>query len=355
MTREAQSAGEARSRVFHFINVIRFVSAVWVVLSHFGAPPFDSLCEPFGLGRHAELVRKALIAPFSGVAAVMVFFVVSGFCIHFPYLGGRAFKATSFLAQRLTRIGLPLVAAIVLHRLSGTVPWFKNVVWSIYCEIIYYLGYPLLRPLIATFGAGRLVAATFAVSWLFCLLPDEGYGHIIAYGHAWTWLVCLPAWLCGCLLAEWVADAGSVPLGVRKLMNALASRRSLLVARIGIWGLSSILLVLGMEMIVPFKYSLPAFAFVVLIWMLAELKQPSGESWLSLAGLAGYSIYLCHPVAMAIKPETLPSLHPLLLWTVKVAITAVVCTAFYFIVEKPSHKLARHLGTKTFGSKSPKA
>jgi len=344
MNGKKQAGARPRDGTFHFINVLRFVSAGWVVLAHLGAPPLDTLCITAGLGQYTLLVRKALIAPFSGVAAVMVFFVVSGFCIHFPFVNGKRHHARSFLAQRLTRIGLPLAAAVMLHQVFGTVPWFKNIVWSIYCEIIYYLGYPLLRPLIAGIGAGRLVTLTFVVSWLFCLLPEDGYGHIIAYGDGWTWLVCLPAWLCGCLLAEWIAGKLPVPNAVARATAWITEHQWLVGTRVAVWALSSVLLVLGMEEMVPFKYSVPAFALVVMVWLFAELKRPCAESWMSSAGFAGYSIYLCHPAANLIKQDHFPALHPLLFWCVRIAMVAAVCALFYFVIEKPSHQLARKLG-----------
>jgi peptidoglycan/LPS O-acetylase OafA/YrhL len=344
MTEVAVSGGVTRT--FHFLNVIRFASALWVVLSHVGAPPLDSLCGVLGLEEHATLVRKALIAPFSGVAAVMVFFAVSGFCIHHPYVMGKVFGLRSFYTQRFTRIGLPLLAAVVLHAACGTTSWFKNVVWSIYCEAVYYAAYPLLRVVMSKVGTGRVLAAAYLGSWLFCLQPDTGYGHIIAYGHGWTWLVYLPAWLCGCLLAEWMGGTRPVPGWLTRFASCFSGNRAIIAMRAAVWALSSVLLVLGMEEIVVFKYSLPVFALVVLVWLLTELRRPCAETWMARAGVAGYSLFLIHPVGEGIDATMLPGLHPMLLWGVRMLVALAASAVFYQVIERPSHQLARALGRR---------
>ncbi|MGV3658726.1 MAG: acyltransferase family protein [Prosthecobacter sp.] len=327
-------------RSFRFLDVMRFVSALWVMLSHVGAPPLDALLS----GPRAELVRKALIAPFSGLAAVMVFFVISGFCIHYPYAAGRPLRLLPFYLQRFTRIGLPLAAAWGVHAWCGTLHWLNNVLWALVCEIIYYAIYPLLRVLMARFGTHRVVAGFFLVSWLFCLLvPETGYGHIIAYGYGWTWLVGLPVWLCGCALADWFAGKEAVPQVAGRLASWM--ERHLVPARAGVWVLSSVLLVLGIQEIVFFKYSLPAFGLVVLVWLLAEMRRPDAEvSWMARFGAAGYSIYLIHPVAQLPDLPVIAGLHPLLAWCGRMVVVAGASLLFYSIIEKPSHGLARRLG-----------
>lgn len=290
-------------------------------------------------GHASELARKALLLPFAGVAAVMVFFVISGFCIHWPYLHGRPPRLGAFYLQRFVRIGLPLAVAFVVQRLWGTEGWFRNMLWSVYCEIIYYALYPALRLLMLRLGTGRLVMTTFVISWLFCLLPDTGYGHIMCYGHAWTWLVCLPAWLCGCLLAEWMAGTQPVPALVEKMAGRISSHLAL--TRVSVWALSSVLLALGMQEWLHFKYSLPVFGALALVWLLVELRRPDTESWLSRSGVAAYSVFLIHPLAQSARLHGGPEW---LLWMVKIAFAALVSAVFYFVVEKPSHQLARWLG-----------
>lgn len=326
-------------RTFEFLNVMRFVSALWVVLSHLGAPPLDSLAS----GTNAELIRKALIVPFSGVAAVMVFFVISGFCIHYAHMVGTRLDVVSFYLRRFTRIGLPLLLAVALHQWWGTERWLKNVLWSVYCELIYYAAYPALRMAMARVGALQVAIIALAISWLFCLQSDEGFGHIIAYGNVWTWLVCLPTWLGGCALAEWVAGVRVEPCYARSVSGW--TERNLVMARWAVWAASSILLILGMKEILPFKYSLPVFGLCMVPWFMAEMRRPDVITWMGKLGAGGYSIYLMHLVSQPQEGRHLfDSLHPLLGWILRMMVAAIVSAAFYMVVERPSHMLARLLG-----------
>ena len=58
--------------------------------------------------------RPVAIA-YDGVAAVIVFFVISGLCVHYPYARSGHCPLPSFFARRFLRIGIPLavVAAFV--------------------------------------------------------------------------------------------------------------------------------------------------------------------------------------------------------------------------------------------------
>jgi len=109
-------------RTFQFLNVMRFISAVWAALFHMAASPLNkAIFSP-----KIDWMRKWLILPFSGLAAVMVFFVISGFCIHFPYATGKPLRLPPFYLQRFTRIGLPLLAAAGIHAWAGTLHWLKT-------------------------------------------------------------------------------------------------------------------------------------------------------------------------------------------------------------------------------------
>lgn len=325
-------------RTFHFLNTVRLLSAVWVALAHLAASPLNKQV----FGPELEWLRRGLIVPFSGVSAVMVFFVVSGFCIHYPYATGRSFQLASFYLQRLMRIALPLLVAAGVHHYAGTLPWLKNVLWAVYCEVIFYALYPLVRAMLRGNGAYRCLLGTFVVSWLFCLWPDDGYGHIMAYGDGWTWLVCLPVWICGCVLANWLAGSLAIPGFVLRMAKVIENHPG--VVRGALWLLSSFLLVLGIREIVWFKYSLPASGLLVLIWLLAELRRTSGESWASRLGLAGYSIYLMHPLAELPQLLQISGSNPVMYWALRLLVTALVSALFYFVVELPSHRLARRFG-----------
>jgi len=79
-------------------------------------------------------------------------FIISGFCIHYPYVSGREFSVSAFYISRLTRIAIPMLAAIGISLfLPHGYTSLEAVLWSLYCEIVYYTIYPLLRLMYSRF------------------------------------------------------------------------------------------------------------------------------------------------------------------------------------------------------------
>ena len=72
------------------LDAIRFVAALIVALNHGAAPPFAEWFGRTALWSRALAGLSAVM--FNGVAAVLVFFVISGFCIHYPYARGAPFR-----------------------------------------------------------------------------------------------------------------------------------------------------------------------------------------------------------------------------------------------------------------------
>ena len=72
------------------LDSLRFVAALWVVFSHMGCFPLTE-----GIDRHNPVgffIHAVYGNLFPGPAAVMVFFVISGFCIHFPFRDAPRFE-----------------------------------------------------------------------------------------------------------------------------------------------------------------------------------------------------------------------------------------------------------------------
>ncbi len=78
---------------------------------------------------------------------------------------------------------------------------------------------------------------------------------------------------------------------------------------------------------------------------MAEMRRPDVITWMGKLGAGGYSIYLMHLVSQPQEGRHLfDSLHPLLGWILRMMVAAIVSAAFYMVVERPSHMLARLLG-----------
>jgi peptidoglycan/LPS O-acetylase OafA/YrhL len=72
----------------------------------------------------------------NGAAAVMLFFVISGFCIHYSTVGSAEFSARIFLIRRLVRIGIPLLVCLTVASLIFDIrPAAYVGIWSLVCEL----------------------------------------------------------------------------------------------------------------------------------------------------------------------------------------------------------------------------
>jgi len=148
-----------------YIDGLRAIAALGVLVYHAGMaprpgrPPDDSL-----------LGRSFLF----GAHGVDLFFVISGFCLAYPYLGrlrktgALAFDAAEFGARRLVRILPPYYLAIAIFAIvfsalglhsPGLTPlalvqqvffldkdlsYLSNVFWTLAVELRWYVAFPFL-------------------------------------------------------------------------------------------------------------------------------------------------------------------------------------------------------------------
>lgn len=293
------------------LDRVRAIAAISVVLAHVVGP---SLPEP---------IRYL----FTGHPAVVAFFVVSGFCIHYPNVTGRL-DVKAFLAGRFIRIGIPLTAALLIAKyLSATHATLQSftvvggyIVWSVVCEIIYYTLYPSLKKLSESVGWRWMIVASLIISYAVAvgLGSESGGAHV--YGPQLNWLVSLPAWLIGCFLAERVAFGAKPVSAVWPLRAATA-----LTAAVAYW--------LTTKTPVGFYLTMMPFAFLVYYWVGAEIESRQHTAVLDWIGQWSYSIYLMHMPAVYLLKDAMPK--PLVLLLI-----LPVCFAFYLVVERPSHRLA---------------
>src|SRR5712692_5028489 len=194
------------------LDSIRFICAVWVMIGHAGPLPYVmdmDRSNTFGF-----LVRGVLHNFISGPAAVIVFFVISGFCIHFPYRHTKAVELLPYFARRHIRILVPVATAILLGNWVGVrLPILQDsILWSLVCEEVYYSLYPLILKARARWGWASLIAVTFASAYA-VVLTNPTAGNYPSYGAGLNWILGLPCWLLGCQLAErWDLISHDVPI-----------------------------------------------------------------------------------------------------------------------------------------------
>ena len=326
------------ARTLPAVDAVRLVSAAWVGFSHLGGPPIDEVAKLLGIGSLMRPVNGLVNTLFCGPAAVMVFFVISGFCIHHPYINGQTFRWRGFLLSRLTRILLPMVIAMAIFDWCGETGEINIILWSVYCEIIYYTIYPILRQILPFTSLRAVVFASFVVSVsVIVFYPWKASNEWRIDNHAITAMLLAPGWLLGCLLAEMQVQKKVVSEAIPPWWASLAALRTL------VFILSALAQLLHFHSPICYRYTLTPFSIVVFVWLASELQNFQIAPWLANAGKACYSIYLMHTLARPATTLLLPSANPLWVWIARLMIVIAISTAFYWSIERPSHQLARKL------------
>jgi peptidoglycan/LPS O-acetylase OafA/YrhL len=337
----AESVNAEQKGHYRVLDALRFVLAFWVAVGHYEPfPLFAGVNDatPFG-----HFITHAWNSVVFGTPAVIVFFVISGFCIHIPFIGKEKLAIGRYYARRYTRILIPVAAALCLYRLFGqklrfwgehSILW-ESPLWSLLCEEIYYAAYPFLRYLRQRIGWGILLSCSFVAGILIAAV------HIHApdwesVGPLGTATILLPIWLLGALLAE---QAATLP--------ALASD-----GRIWFWRFAAWLACWCSEML-HFKakmgYGLPMIAFgvVAYFWVKKELEHSRvrvPNKYLVAAGAWSYSLYLVHVQGMVVFAWLpIPFLGYIPVWCLTMLSSLAFAYVFYVLVEWPSHRLARRI------------
>lgn len=284
------------------LDKVRAMAALSVMLAHLAGPSLP------GVLRYA----------FTGLPAVIAFFVVSGFCIHYPYRD-KPLPIVAFITARFVRIGIPMLIAMALAYRAGVLgfnPADGYILWSLVCELWYYALYP------AFLAASRFIpwrlqwALAMVVSYALMLsLGSDEYGNMHIYGPWLNWAVCLPAWLLGCVLAD-SFQARAFPVVPVRVGVALTAS--------------------GLAMLGSMYLTMNFFALLVFLWVRNEVNA-SKASWLDNVGTWSYSIYLFHVIAATFIGKITG--QPV----VVIAGTLLACYIANLLVEKPAHKFSRAL------------
>lgn len=326
--------------------------AAFVVFGHLGLVDYGVLGKPSS--GTERLLYGALGSLFNGPAAVILFFIISGFCIHYPFLGDRALSLPSYFTRRLLRVCLPAIAFMTyeVFVLKSTLLPQDTVLWSVICEVIYYLIYPILRIFHRYTGWVPLIVSTYVIAFTLGIanhatLAREQNSYT-ALGIRGTWLIGLPCWLLGCWLAE---NYQSFKLRSSRQMWILRSFvfAVLVVIRIAKFHAHSVL--------ARNCFTLDLFAILGCVWVGYEIVYLSHNGplrSLEWGGKWSYSIYLVHtlvpPTLLIIGYENLPKV--LRVTTLPVLLVVLAASyAFFLSIENPSHHLAKR-GSRAFSRKT---
>jgi peptidoglycan/LPS O-acetylase OafA/YrhL len=332
---------------YPIVDAVRGIAALLVVLDHGGLP--RSLPLPFD-GPLLNGAKVLICAP----AAVLVFFVLSCFCIHAAHIG-RALDTRQFIIRRFVRLVVPLAAATLLAYSLGE-RWFHQpfghaVIWSLACEAIYYLIYPILQARLTTSRHWwRAMVLSFGVA---AVVGWIGHGAL-DYPSRGLWAVTLlglPVWLSG----GWVAQVMHERRWSQVPRHPISL--TLLWAAMVLGG--GVATVLKHKFAMSYDLTLTLFGAAVAPWLLTVMRWPMNSRPLRALGLCSYTLYLIHqPLIPALRQVLDGRLGLWPQWatdTLMLLMLAALTVVFYRLVERPSHQWARRLAPSRSAPESDSA
>jgi peptidoglycan/LPS O-acetylase OafA/YrhL len=328
-----------RRGYYPVLDAMRFILAFWVAVGHYRMIPLFG--DPATGSGFWHLVKHAWSTFVFGTPAVIVFFVISGFCIHLPFQGNVKIDVLRYYMRRYTRILIPVAGALIVYhfmganltfRGKGSILW-NSPLWSLACEEIYYALYPFLRWTRNKVGWPMMISVSFIIGVAIAATHPSADGWDV-FGPFGTAMILLPVWLLGCLLAEQGAALHEADRhGSIWLWRFLAWA--------GCWSAE----MLHFKLHIHYTQTMLWFGVIAYFWVREEIaygKTHSPNKYLVAAGAWSYSLYLMHWYGETIVDHLgFTNVGGIVKWFLVVTANLIFSYLFYLAVERPSHKLAR--------------
>lgn len=297
-----------------------------------------------------------------GAWGVALFFVLSGFCIHLPqarreaegetrvpwreFVKRRAWRllpthlaaltaatlvasfASSALLSRPT-LGAFLSHVFMVHTLSAsTFGSINAVLWSIAIEVHFYATYPLLLRLRRTLG-WFLVPCLLLLGLSTYLLASLSSDSEVRFVGQRLFMVTWWQWALGVAMAD-LYVRGTAPRWARIVDFRGAA---------WVWAIVSLVIGLSDPTVLRLHvryWMLPVTCALVLGALLVRPPRSSLFRWWERLGRFSYSLYLIHPVALALLLIVLPlgSLPFALRLTIDAGMAVLLAWVFFLAVER---------------------
>ena len=321
------------------LDAMRFILSFWVAVGHYQMVPLFG--DPATGSGFWHLFKHAWSTVVFGTPAVIVFFVISGFCIHLPFQGNVKIDVLRYYMRRYTRILIPVAAALIVYhfmganltfRGKGSILW-NSPLWSLACEEIYYALYPFLRWTRNKVGWRKMILAAFVIAVTIAATHPSADGWDV-FGPLGTAMILLPIWLLGCFLAEQGAT-----------LRDADRHGSIWLWRFMAWAGCWSAEMLHFKLHIHYTQTMIWFGVLAYFWVREEIangKVHSPNKFLVAAGAWSYSLYLMHWYGETIVDYLgVSNVGVIVKWILVMSANLIFSYLFYLAVERPSHKLAR--------------
>ncbi len=372
---------KAEQRRLPELDSLRGLAALVVVFYHFvlmWPPLLDSLNPIQWHGIHMTLLLHPL---YTGHEAVVLFFVLSGLVLSFPYIRGRAQSYTIFLTRRILRIygpylgalALSIVGAAIWHGNHGRGTWqsmfwsepvrwklvlqhiaflgvydwnqFDFVIWSLIDEMRISIIFPFLALLVLRVRSATALLLAAAAS-LLAMVAVRHQPELSATFNLMITVHYVAFFILGILLA----------MHLKKISDRF--RRLPAAVQAGIFA-AAFLLYNFTSPFARLRDSMPLFmaadwcvAVGALGYIVVGLNAPPAQRFLNSAGprflgKISYSLYLIHaPVLLALTFSVRNRLSPWAQFPIYLVATLLLSYVFCICVEEPFIRLGHRLGRK---------
>ena len=321
------------------------------------------LCHAHQVHLRDSSLSEALFG--SGFLGVILFFLLSGFCIHHPQVGATALKTKPYLARRFFRIYPPYIVVVTvlfavcagigkesggpLNYVGHLFFWhywgpassegmgITPVLWSVAIEVQFYLMYLLLFPMLRRWGVLRCAMVWFVVDALY-------YGIYFGVGNGGGLPQPLrPNRFAPTRFGEWLLGAALAEQLVRGRLGTRAVP----------WFLAAVLLITP-SYVAAYHFRVmrdPAFDIPATLALGCLFQAALVGQWksriLEWIGARCYSIYLVHLPIVGVMGTALNRISitaPFAHFCIAVGTALAAGAIFYRWIELPSHAFARRMG-----------
>jgi peptidoglycan/LPS O-acetylase OafA/YrhL len=350
-------------------DILRGVAILMVVAFHAFGPtwgyyvPWSGWVRDFSAAPSQEILWLYPVT--FGWAGVSLFFVISGFCIHYSYLRSGRFDAVQFYWRRTWRLCpaywiallvFTVALGVNLYTKTGRLDilshafFFHNALpdtffginasfWSIAVEVQLYWLFPLLLVLRAKLGLAKAMSVLFVVGCLWRL------------GVLWLWPMpdhnITPSWTCP--LVTWFDWS----LGAFVAERFFNGRRAF--ERPAAWLAVLFALFLASTLFKPltiFSFTLASATAAVVLDVALYIPWRRGRlvGFLAFVGTISYSLYLWHQPLLAPIVSSAMNLSGSAIagWLALGPVVLAISWLSYLLVERPGISVGRSLWNTLF-------